>query len=29
MLTALFIDAEIKVFDDEASARAWLAESAD
>lgn len=28
MLTALFIDAEIKVFDDETSARAWLAESA-
>ena len=28
MLTALFIDADIKVFDDEASARAWLAEGA-
>ena len=26
MLTALFIDAEITVFDDEASARMWLAE---
>ena len=28
MLTALFIDADIKVFDDETAARAWLAESA-
>ena len=28
MLTALFIDADIKVFDGEAAARAWLADGA-